>query len=199
MDHSCATRDAESIRTSLHWKLAEKHRDEDDTVVIDEMGIRQGRTRVDLAVVNGQLHGYEIKSERDSLRRLEVQAASYNMVFDRMTLVCAEKHLLEGVGAVPLWWDVLKLVHVEHGSRFECVRVGEANPNRSARALVECLWLEDAMTFLAQRRPLRGLRGKPRTVVWDRICDLFSIDEIAAAVRGHLKATASYRGRHELR
>ena len=197
MGEQRATWDAESIRTFLHWRLGEQHSHEIDTVLIDEMGICQGSTRVDVAVVNGQLHGYEIKSERDSLRRLKTQATSYSLVFDRMTLVCGDKHVLEAVDAIPPWWEVLRLVHTDQKPFFQCVRPGLNNPSRSARALVECLWLEDAMAFVARRHSLRGLRGKPRTVVWDRICDLFSLEEIAEAVRGHLKATASYRGHRE--
>ena len=189
--------DAESIRTFLHDWLSQQHGDERDTVIIDEMGIRQGKTRIDVALVNGQLHGYEIKSERDSLRRLRTQAASYNMVFDCMTLVCGEKHVLEAMEAIPPWWEVLKVVHTDQGPFFESVRRGVNNPSRSARALVEFLWLEEAMALMAQRHSLRGLRGKPRTVVWDRICDMFSLEEIAGVVRGHLKATAGLRGHRE--
>ena len=35
---------------------------------VEELGVCRGRVRVDVAVVNGTLHGYEIKSDRDSLR-----------------------------------------------------------------------------------------------------------------------------------
>ena len=50
------------------------------------------------------------------------------------------------------------------------------------------------MALLEQRDALRGLRGKPRAVLWDRICEMLSIDEVAASVRRHLKATAENRG-----
>ena len=35
---------------------------------------------------------------------------------------------------------------------------------------------------------LKGVRGKPRHIVWDRVCDRFGIEEIEAAVRAQLKA-----------
>ncbi len=61
------------IRAVLRSRLFLKHPDEADTVVIEELGLCRGQVRVDVAVVNGLLHGYEIKSDRDSLRRaLEV-------------------------------------------------------------------------------------------------------------------------------
>jgi hypothetical protein len=77
----------ESLRMSLHRRLVVKYQNEADTVLIDELGLCQGSARVDLAVVNGQFHGYEIKSERDSLRRLGAQADLYSRVFDRVTLI----------------------------------------------------------------------------------------------------------------
>ena len=65
------------IRAVPRSSLFFKHLDEADTVVIEELGLCRGQVRVDVAVVNGLLHGYEIKSDRDSLRRLGVQVEVY--------------------------------------------------------------------------------------------------------------------------
>ena len=185
----------ESIRASLRRRLVVKHQNKADTVLIDELGLCQGRARVDVAVVNGQLHGYEIKSERDSLRRLCGQADLYSKVFDRVTLVCDDRHVSQALGIVPSWWEVLRIVPTAKDPTFKSVRRGRKNLSRDIRALAELLWLEKAMELLAQRDALRGLRGKPRADVWDRVCELFRIDEVANAVRAHLKATAAKRGR----
>ena len=187
--------DEVSLRVSLHLRLEEQHQAEDDTVLIDEMGICQGKARVDVAVVNGKLHGYEIKSERDNLRRLALQSEMYNRVFDEITLVCWSRHTSEALEVIPPWWEVLQTVPTSQVPTFEPVRVGQCNPNRDVRALVEFLWRPEAMVLLGERHSLRGLRGKPRPIIWDTICELFSIDEIATAVRAHLKATAVRRGR----
>lgn len=58
------------IRSVLRSRLSFQHAAEADTVVIEELGLCRGQVRVDVSVVNGLLHGYEIKSDRDSLRRL---------------------------------------------------------------------------------------------------------------------------------
>ena len=71
---STADLSEEVIRASLHRRLVAKHQDEKGVVLIDELGLCKGSARVDLAVVGNQLHGYEIKSDRDSLRRLRTQA-----------------------------------------------------------------------------------------------------------------------------
>ncbi len=55
------------IRLALRAKLEKLHPGESDTLLGQELGLCQGFARVDLAVVNGTVHGYEIKSEQDTL------------------------------------------------------------------------------------------------------------------------------------
>ncbi len=58
---------------------------------------------------------------------------------------------------------------------------------------MELLWLDDAITFLEQRDSARGVRGKPRRMVWDKVCDCYTLDEIAENVRERLKARAKHQ------
>lgn len=60
---------------------------------ISEMFIDAFARRADLIVANGRLSAFEIKSERDSLDRLAGQLESYRRLFERVTIVCAERHL----------------------------------------------------------------------------------------------------------
>lgn len=178
------------IRPALRARLRGEHAAESDTVFIEELGLCRGQVRVDLAVVNGSLHGYEIKSDRDSLRRLAGQVDFYGRVLDRATLVVGHRHLSEALSMVPHWWGIL-VVEPKGGSlRFKTIRRGSRNPARDARSIVELLWLDAAVALLADRGVERGFRGKPRRKVWDRVCEVFRIDEIAAAVRNQLKARA---------
>jgi hypothetical protein len=179
------------IRPALRADLLGRHADEPDTVIIDELGVCRGRVRVDLAVVNGTLHGYEIKSDRDSLRRLKTQIDFYGKVLDRATLVVAERHLSGALDILPAWWGVVRVSDMARGQNFSTVRRGRRNPCRDPRALVELLWLEDALALLEERQVARGVRGKPRRLVWDRVCEYLSLGEIAAAVRTQLKARAA--------
>ena len=56
-----------------------------------ELGLREGRARIDVAVVTHQSHGYEIKSDRDGIERLEHQVLIYGAVLDRVTLVAGTR------------------------------------------------------------------------------------------------------------
>ena len=181
------------IRSVLRSRLSQKHGDETGTVFIEELGLCRGQVRVDLSVVNGLLHGYEIKSDRDSLRRLSTQVELYGKVFDRATLVVGNRHLTEVLDVLPIWWGILLVHQSAHGLRFKTVRRPRSNSNRDPRALVELLWLNDAIALLEARHAARGFRGKPRWIVWDRVCELYGINEIAKTVRVHLKARAKKR------
>lgn len=183
--------DAE-IRPPLRSKIIEDHGDV-NSVLIEELGLCRGQVRIDMALVNGHLHGFEIKSDRDSLKRLGVQAEIYNKVFDRLTIVTGERHLDGVLEYLPPWWDVMRVVRGANGVRFKHHRKGRKNPYRDPRILVELLWIDDAITLLEQRNSARGVRGKPRRVVWDKVCDCYTLDEIAKNVRECLKARARHQ------
>ena len=61
------------IREVLLDSWQKKYFSDESTRVFEELGLCQGDARVDVAVVNGSIHGFEIKSERDSLDRLSNQ------------------------------------------------------------------------------------------------------------------------------
>lgn len=182
------------VRPALRARVLKRHAKEPDTVLLDELGVCRGQVRVDLAVVNGLFHGFEIKSDRDTLRRLEGQVEVYSKVLDRATLVAGEHHLAAAMAMIPDWWGVWRIEEFKAGPIFKQVRRERRNPSREARALVEMLWADEAVSLLEAKNLARGVRGKPRHVVWDRVCEHLELEEIAAAVRAHLKATAGQRG-----
>lgn len=188
-----ATPGDREIRDALLAVLRESHAGNDDVALLEELGLCRGEVRVDVTLVNGTLHGYEIKSDRDSLRRLDRQAARYSAVLDRATLVVGERHLLDAFNMVPVWWEILIANVTPTGVSLTQLRSGQVNVHRDRRALVELLWLDDALALLAARNAVRGFRSKPRRDVWNRVCDIYNVDEIAAVVRERLKVRLARR------
>ena len=179
-----------NIRPALRTLVMAGSRCNADAAIIEELGLCRGQVRVDLAVVDGTIHGYEIKSDRDSLRRLAAQSALYSRVLDRCTLVLGARHIDEALGVVPDWWAVMCFEAAGTGIRFKTVRRGRRNPGRDTRALVELLWLDEALALLERHNAARGVKGKPRRFVWDRVCGTIKADEIAAAVCESLRFRA---------
>lgn len=179
------------IRVALLKELRRRRVLRGGTVVVQELGLRRSDAVVDVAVVNGSLNGFEIKSDADTLRRLARQAEVYGQILDRVTLVVGRQHLGAARHLIPAWWGLMAVRVTDEGPMLTTVRSGRGNPARNARALVELLWLDEARSLLAQRDALRGYRTKPRDAVWDRLCEIYSLDEIASAVRRRLKARAA--------
>ena len=181
-------RDAEvrpALRTYLELELACP-----DTLLIEELGLCQGQARIDLATVSGVLHGYEIKSPRDRLTRLAAQAATYSRVLDRVTLVVGPQHVEAALPLIPGWWGVLLL-----GGSFDALtlhpfRPAADNPDQDPRSLVQLLWRDEALELLAYHNGAAGVRSKPRSAVWDRVCEVLNVTEIRSAVRNRLRIRA---------
>jgi len=184
--------DAE-IRPALRSSLLSSVAGDKDVAVFEELGICRGQVRIDLAVVNGTLDGYEIKSDRDSLRRLGAQIELYSRVLDRATLVVGNRYLAGAAGMLPDWWGILRIEPTPGQPRFGVVRDGSPNPGLDPRALAELLWLEDALLLLDRCGGARGVKGKPRRLVWDRVAERCAVEEIGEAVRTSLKARAARR------
>jgi hypothetical protein len=121
------------------------------------------------------------------------QADVYTKVLDRVTLVVGDR-FRDDIGVVPGWWGVVHVRRTANAVRFRQIRRARPNPARESRALVELLWAAQALDLLERRNAVRGVKGKPRRFLWDRICQTFSVDEIADAVRAALKTRAANQG-----
>src|SRR6266571_2531438 len=125
------------IRSALVGELRDSYRRESHVIILEELGILHGAARIDLAVVNGMIHGYELKSDADTLQRLPEQTKIYNAVLDRVTLVTGKNHLHEAIKIVPDWWG-LKLAKIagSEGKVVFCdLREAEDNPERDYAAV----------------------------------------------------------------
>lgn len=85
---------------------------------------RVGECKADVVILNGTSVVYEIKSERDSLARLERQLAAYLQVFDLVNVLVGANHLEATHAAVPEEVGLLVL-----SERFQLSTVRDASSN----------------------------------------------------------------------
>ena len=187
------TRDID-IRTSLHYMLQKEHENESDTIILDELGLCQGDARIDVAVVNGAINGYEIKSESDTLERLPRQREAYNRVFDTVTVLTASR-FIEGLeDIIPEWWGVTRAEMKDDGKvEFLTYRQPQQNPNIDPLALAQLLWRDEAITILKERGLHKGLLSKPRQILWNALAQNLELRDLQDAVRKTLKARKRWR------
>jgi len=160
------------VRTAVRAQLAAAHADDDDTRIVEEMGIWSGSVRVDVAVINGELAGWELKSARDNLRRLPVQAELYSQVFDRMTIVTALNHLNGCMEQLPEWWGVTIACDGATGVELETLREPAANPQPQSIQIARLLWREEALEILDRHGKSSGVRSKAAPALHERLTEL---------------------------
>lgn len=108
---------------------------------------RAGECKVDLAILNGTATAYEVKSERDSLKRLERQVTAYSKVFARVYVIAASNHVDSVIAAVPKDVGVLRL-----SNRFSISQLRDAadRPDRTApEAIFESIRKDEAHLILS--------------------------------------------------
>lgn len=192
-EHRPALRDRD-VRAALHRKVLADHHDHPDTLVLDELGLEHGACRVDIAVVNGQIHGYEIKSEADTLERLTAQAEVYSRSLDRVTLVVGERHADHIGGMVPDWWAV-RVVEVgpRGGIHFQPTQEGRPNPAPDLMSMAHLLWRPEAMSLLLELGLPDFQLRKNRATLYRMLVDYMEPDDLRRHIRECLKSRQSWR------
>ncbi|WP_217578907.1 sce7726 family protein [Mesorhizobium sp. GbtcB19] len=181
------------VREELFKYLEEQYVNCSDTIIINELGICQGQSRVDVAVVNGIMHGYEIKSESDTLERLPRQIEYYNKVFDRVTIVVAVDYLEHVKKMVPKWWGIIS-VRNRHGEiKLKKLRQGRANKIIVPFAVSQVLWKDEALEIFKETGLQRGYLSKPKRVILEHLAETIEINELKDLVNLQLKQREGWR------
>ncbi|PTV44570.1 hypothetical protein DBL02_12855 [Acinetobacter oleivorans] len=183
------------VRLAVKNKVLKDHINDPSTLVIDELGLDYGRNRIDIAVVNGELHGYELKSDSDTLKRLPSQAICYSAVMDKVTLVVGEKHAKEAIEMVPDWWGIkVAVMGKKGGIHLDTFRRNKKNTQINPMEVLKLIWKEEALELLSNYREVDWkIKKLQKKVIYQLIIDNLSIDEIRNSVRSILKTRVSWR------
>jgi len=187
------------IRAVLKEVLALRHSKDKKVRIIEELGVHHGSARVDIAVVNGIMHGYEIKSDLDTLLRLPEQIQVYNSVFDKMTLVVGKSHLYEAIKMIPDWWGVIVAKADVNGNVvFNIIRKEETNKEQNQLSVAKLLWREEALRILEDIDEAKGLRSKPRDLIYTKLSTVLDQKTLNKKVRETIFFRADWRSESPL-
>lgn len=187
------TKDAD-IRRALHAKRLRKIKAQPDTLVIDELGLAHARSRVDVAVINGCIHGYEIKSAKDNLDRLDSQIDIYRQTLQKLTIVAAPKHIESIFADAPDWCGVIA---AEQGPRggisFHVLRNAAANPDIDPVMMAHLLWRDEVIRLLDRAGYAPKDLRRPRKQLYQMLCEAMTLAEIAASIRSFMVQRRTWR------
>lgn len=171
------------IEELLHEQAKTGH----PTRIFSEFGVNHGDVRADIVTVNGIIHGYEIKSDADTLHRLPVQARAYSQVFSKVTLVVGEQHIIEALDIIPDWWGVkLAKGDVNGFVVITNIRTAHKNPKQDKIAISRLLWKQEAIEILESIGKDAGIRTKRREFVYERLASEMNSIQLQEKVKDKL-------------
>lgn len=112
--------------------------------MLNEFRVRD--CKADVAILNGTATVYEIKSERDSLSRLEKQVEAYRDFFAKVYVIAGENHIDSVKSLVPRDVGILALSKRHHISP---IREAKDKPERTSPVTIfESIRIEEAKKLL---------------------------------------------------
>jgi hypothetical protein len=182
------------IRSTLKKLLINRHAQDEKVRIIEEFGVQHGTARVDIAVVNGIMHGYEIKSDQDTLQRLPRQMEVFNSVFDKITLVVGKNHLYQAINIVPEWWGIMIAKSDNNGSViFNLIRGEEFNKNQDSVSVARLLWREEALRILEKNKAANGFYSKSRDFIYKKLASVLDQEALSEEVRERIFLRTDWR------
>jgi hypothetical protein len=184
------------IRVALHTTQLRRLKAHPDTLVIDELGLAHARSRIDVAVINGRLHGYEIKSAKDTLDRLDAQIGIYRQTLQKLTFVAASRHVQGVLTRAPEWCGIIEAEQGPRGGiRFSVVRNARVNPDIDAVMMAHLLWRTEVVDLLTQLGYAPKELRRPRRQLYEMLCEALTLREIIASIRTFMARRQAWRDR----
>ncbi len=182
------------IRRAFHQKVLKAAYPSQDAFIIDELGLRNGQVRADIAVVDGKMIGYEIKSQNDTLNRLPNQIIAYNEVFDNVYIITASNHLTKVIEAIPQWWGI----YVISGSdditcSFTLRRPAKTNKFRNCLGLAQLLWKNEVLEILNDRMKCKLNNTVSKEELYDLLSGTCASSNLSKLVMNCLKTREGWR------
>ncbi|WP_420548553.1 sce7726 family protein [Curvivirga sp.] len=130
---------------------------------------RVGKSKADTVILNGTGTVYEIKSERDTLSRLDKQINDYKNVFAKVNVITGENHL-EGV-LKTVSKDVGVMILSERYS-ISTLREAQDLPERTSPiAILDSIQIKEAKAILKFLN--LAIPDVPNTKMYPALCEVF--------------------------
>jgi|WetSurMetagenome_2_1015567.scaffolds.fasta_scaffold00004_4 hypothetical protein len=181
------------IRRSLHQNFLSDFQHPSESLIVDELKVCNGNAIMDVAVINGSLIGFEIKSSDDNLSRLTNQISFYNKVFDFVTIVTCNNHLKGVIKTVPKKWGIW-IVEKEgvELKKFEA-RTPTWNEDTDAFSIAQFLWKTEIFDLIVKRNLDKKICNKRKWIQWQYLADSLELQDLKNEVRFYLKSRNDWK------
>lgn len=170
-----------TIRNALIDKLNTSYSAE-SPVLINEYCLSNTGTRADVVLIENELHGFELKSDRDVLSRLPRQIYGYNKVLDKITLVVGKTHVKEVLFLIPDWWGLM-IAHEQNGAvTLHSVREALLNPMQDLSSLAQLLHRNELVIILSGIGKKKSLSNKSKRALISMLLDVLDEESLRSNV-----------------
>jgi hypothetical protein len=160
--------------------------------VVDELSLPVAKARIDVAVINGSLHGYEIKSASDTLQRLPSQIEAYTKVFDYLSIVTESKYHERILDFIPYWIGLIICDEKKGVKTIKQVRRAKLNKEKQGFFIAKLLWREELIDCLTEY--LIPFRKKDRNwLLCEALASSLDVNVVSCIVREKLKKRADWK------
>jgi len=122
---------------TIKYHFIKNYLNRSDEVSTFEMNV--GSSRLDIGRINGKSHAYEIKTELDSLDKLDKQLQDYSKVFDFIHVVAHVKHLNKVIEQVPEQCGIISFRNDKGKWKFYTRRKATQNTAIDPAVQLQCL------------------------------------------------------------
>lgn len=167
------------IKAAVIQKIRTRIKGEEFTL-INEMVFKDKSRRADLVIAAKNLHAFEIKSDVDTLKRLDGQMGDYLETFDKVTLVVSSKYVTDALSfnqRVGVWEAYKK----KNGTiAIRVLRAGKTQPISSYNILCNFLLKQELIELVRASIGKLDLRNYSREDLI-QLCDQLPLSTIRKA------------------
>lgn len=139
---------------------------------------------IDVAAIDKEhFCGYEIKSDKDSFKRLPGQIKIYNYVLDEITIVVGISKLSNVDKIIPNFWGIV--VARKKGNKIILigVRIPKLNKNININWLSKKLWRSDIVDILKTKNLYKGRSHHYKDDLLKILMENISLNELRYYIR----------------
>lgn len=180
------------IRQHLKGGVLSKFYNDGESRVVEELSIPAAKARIDMAVINGHFHGFEIKGASDTLQRLPNQLEAYSKVFDFLYVVTEPKYYESILKIIPSWVGILICSETQGIPEVTQKKQSERNPNQDGFHIAKLLWNEELIEILTEQE-IKFKKKERHWILCEILAQNLDVNKISELVRKKIKVRSNWK------
>jgi len=165
-------KDIREIFTIHHTKRYPK------TTLLSEVRINNGLAIADLVSIGIKTtHCYEIKSDKDKITRVLEQSKSFDIVFNKISLITTLTQYKKALDIIPPYWGIIIVSNTPRNKVHYC-RKAVYSPNFSKQKALHTLWRDELLNIISMKNiNQKSTNRSSRSKIIDILCNNLSNTE----------------------